>query len=135
MEAPSLNTKNGYITLMSVLIASAVVVSISLALLQLGINASKTMGIIQDTKYANSFARSCAEEALSQIRNSASFSGPGNLSFKEGSCLYNVLNTGGQNRIVNATGTSDMAIRRIFVNINVITPKINVLSWQEVGDF
>ncbi len=135
MEVPILNIKSGYITLMSVLVASAVLVSISLAILELGINLSKTTTTIQNTKLANSFVRSCAEEALNQVRNSSSFSGSGSLNFAGGTCSYNVFNAGGQNRLITATGTASIAIRRISINVNALTPVINILSWREVSGF
>ncbi|MDP1689182.1 MAG: hypothetical protein Q8L47_03565 [bacterium] len=135
MEARVLNINKGYVTLMSVLVASAVVVSIAVGILVLGINSTRTASAIQSTKFANTLARSCAEEALKQIRNSSGYTGSGNLSFSQGLCDYNVTNTGGQNRLVTATGTAVSAIRRISITLNAITPKINVSSSQEVADF
>lgn len=135
MEAQVLNIKKGYVTLMSVLVASAVVVSIAVGILALGTNSTRTTSAIQSTKFANTLARSCAEEALKQIRNSTSYTGSGNLSFSQGSCDYNVANIGGQNRLVTATGTAVDAIRRIPIILNAVTPKISVSSSQEVADF
>lgn len=135
MEVPLLNTKDGYITLISVLVASTVAVSIAVTLLVIGVNASRTTAVLQATKYANTHAKSCIEEALSQVRNSSSFTGPGSIIMSQGSCDYNVTNTGGQSRLINATGIAQSAIRRLSITINSIIPIIGVSSWQEVADF
>ena len=135
MGAPLYDTRRGYITLISVLIVSAIVVSVAVTLLLIGVNATRTTAILQATKYANTLAKSCVEEALGRINLLNSFAGSGGINFGDGSCDYNVINSGGQNRLVTATGTTMGAIRRISVSVDALTPKINISSLQEVADF
>lgn len=80
-------------------------------------------------------ASACAEEGLQQIRDSASFEGSANLSFSNGSCSYNVIARGPNNRNINSSGLSGDIIRKIVVTLDSINPSINIVSWTEVPDF
>ncbi len=75
------------------------------------------------------------EEGLEEIRESTLFSGTGSLALGQGSCEYNVIDLGGQNREINATGTVDATVRKAKATIDTINPQINLTSWQEVDDF
>lgn len=135
MVLPPPDIKSGYITLLSVLIASAVITAIAITLLLSGVNASRQTQTLETSRRANSFAKACAEEALEQVRDSSSFSGSGGLTFGGGTCSYSVVNTGGDSRLVQTTGISASVVRRIKITIDAINPRINVASWQEVTDF
>lgn len=135
MEMLQYDINKGYTTLLSVLIASAVSIAIAITLLFAGINSSREASSLESSKHSNFFAKSCVEEALEQIRDSSSFTGSGNLIFGNGTCDYNISNTGGQNRLITATGTARDSLRRLRVTIDAINPKINITSWQEVADF
>lgn len=129
------NKKKGFITLMSVLIVSAVGLSISISLILLGLGASRSSFALEQSKQAQSLAILCAEEGLQQIRNSTPFAGTGNLTVGLGTCTYTVINLTGQNRTITASGTIGTIIRKIAISIDQINPQINITSWQEVADF
>lgn len=122
---------SGYATLISVLIASAVGISVAVSLLLLGLSISKTAFSEEQLRQAKSLSDACAEEALEQIRASTSFTGSGGLSIGLGSCSYAVANGGGQNRTVTVSGTVGTVVRKATVSITAITPLIVVGSWQE----
>ncbi len=128
----SRKTKNGYITLISVLVVSAISVAVSVSLLLLGLSFSQTSYALQQSNQAKGLANACAEEALEQIRTTTSFTGAGNLTFGLGSCTYTVLSTGGEGRTILASGTVDNTIRKVSVIIDSINPLITASSWQEV---
>lgn len=124
----------GYITLLSVLIAGAVGVSIAVSLLLLGLSSSRTSFVAQQSTQARGLANACVEEALQEIRDS-SFTGAGNLSLGVGTCSYTVTSVGGENRTITTTGVVGTIQRKVKVTIDTISSQINVTSWQEVSDF
>lgn len=126
--------RDGYIALMTVLIAGLAATSITVSLLLLGTSETK-MVISQEVSHrAKAYANACAEEALQQIRSSTGFSGSGVIPFGADSCSYTVTNTGGENREITAIGNASSAVRKIKITITIIVPLIIISSWQEVAD-
>jgi len=125
----------GYITLMSVLIISAVGLAIAIFLILFGLGSSRSSFAIEQSNQAKALANACAEEALQQIRGLTSYIGSGNLTLGRGVCGYTVTSQGSQNRTITASGTVGTIIRKVNIIINDIEPKIQVVSWQEVADF
>lgn len=126
--------KNGYITLISVLILGAAGIAITVSLLLLGVGVSRTSFAHEQSAQARSLANACIEEGMEQIRESTSFTGSATLSFSMGSCIYTVTSQGGQNRTVTASSTVGTVVRKANVVINKITPTITIVSWQEVAE-
>lgn len=130
------NKKNeGFITLMSVLVVGAVGVAITLSIILLGVGSSRTSFAVEQSNQSKALANACAEEALQQIRDSALFTGSGNLALGQGTCDYTVTSQGGQNRTITTVGTVGTIVRKVKVVVDQITPIIQIVSWQEVADF
>lgn len=127
--------KNGFVTLLSVLLIGAVGAATAISLISIGISSSQTTTALERANQAKALANACAEEALQQIRNSTVFSGNGNLALGQGTCVYEVINNGGQNRQINVSANTGTAVRNIEINIDQINPQINVAFWQELSDF
>lgn len=130
-----MSSSRGFATLISILIISAVGLSVVVSLLLLSIASSRTSFSYEQSLQARWLATACAEEAMQQIRDATSFTGMGNLTLGQGTCSYAVTSQGGQNRTIAATGTVSSTIRKVRVVISKITPTITVTSWQEVADF
>ena len=130
-----LNKKDerGYIVLLTVLIVGAVAASIASSLLFLGADASRQVNVKDKSFQSMAISDACAEEALEKIRESGTFTGIGSISFTNGSCSYNVTNTGGTNRQIIASSTVDTVIRKVKITLDKVKP-LNVTSWQEVVD-
>ena len=127
--------KNGFITLISVLVVGALGVAISVSLLLLGLNSSRTSFAYEQSNQTKALANACAEEGLQQIRDSTSFTGTGSLTLVQGTCSYTVTSQGGSNRTITSTGTVGTIIRKVKIIISGINPTITATSWQEVADF
>ena len=127
--------KKGYIALITVLITGAIGVAIATSLLLLGLGSSRTSFALEQSNQAKALANACSEEALQQIRDSTPFTGTGSLTLGQGTCGYTVVNDGGENRTVTASGTVGTVVRKIKIIVNTINPAINLTSWQEVADF
>ena len=135
MELRRCVSKQGYITLISVLIVGAVGVAIATSPVLLGLGSSRTSFAVEKSNQAKALANACTEEALQQVKDSTPFTGSGSLTMGQGTCTYTVTNQGGQNRTITSTGTVGTIIRKVKVIITKINPKITVSSWQEVSDF
>jgi hypothetical protein len=128
--------KNGYLTLVSVLVLSTITLSLSLSMLILGLASSRSSFSAEESLMALALANGCAEEGLQQIRDDTAFTGTNTFNLSNGrSCTYDVSTGGGQNRTIDASGTVDTVIRRVKVTIDAINPQISVVSWQEIANF
>ncbi|MEK7560885.1 MAG: hypothetical protein AAB539_02935 [Patescibacteria group bacterium] len=128
--------QRGFLVLISILILAGIGVAVAVALLFLGIDATRTAGVSEKAAHARALASTCAEIALRVIKDTPGFSGYGpEQLLGQGQCGYQIINTGGENRSVYATGTVGSVIRRSKVIVSVITPEITIDSWQEVVDF
>jgi len=125
----------GYVTLISVLITSAVGIAIVVSVILLGLSNSRSAFLKEQSSQARVLADACVEEALQQIRDSAPFTGTGSVSLGQGDCDYTVVSGGGQNRTITATGTVDNVVRKARVIIDGINPQLSIVSWEEVADF
>ncbi|MFA6594388.1 MAG: hypothetical protein WCT16_04000 [Candidatus Buchananbacteria bacterium] len=122
----------GYILLLSILVVGAVGLAVTLSLLFLGLDASRTVLVVEQVSGARALANACADEALQQIRSNSLFVGSGNMSFNGGICDYTVANTGGNTREIIASGIKNDTFSRLTINISAIYPLITYTSWQEV---
>ena len=128
-------TRDGYITLISILVVGAVGAAVTMSLLLLGLGAARTSFAQEQSNQAKGLANACVEEALQAIRSNASYVGTGNLSLGQGACSYTVSNEGGENRTIIASGIVGIIEKKVKVTIDDINLYINVASWQEVADF
>lgn len=121
-----------FITLISVLILSAVGLSVSVFLILFSVGSSRNSFSSVQSAQARLLAAGCAESALEQIRESTSYSGTTNLSFSQGTCSYTVTLGVGEARTISASGTVGAVVRRLSISVTAINPTITVSSWQEV---
>jgi len=126
---------SGYIALITILIIGAVATVIATSLLLLGIGSARTSFTLGQSEKAKSLANTCSEEALLKIKRNSGYTGTSNLTLDGGNCTYTVTDLGGESREIQATGTVDTVVRKVKIEIDQISPKVNIVSWQEVPDF
>lgn len=119
---------------MAVLVVGAAATAIGLTLLTTAMDQGRAALITQQSAQARDLADACGEEALQQIYTSGSFTGTNSLSQGQGSCNYTVTNTGGSNRVIDATGTVGVVARKIKIYVTITSTSISITSWQEVAD-
>jgi hypothetical protein len=132
MVRPNAAKPRGYILLLSILVVGAVGLAVTLSLLLLGLDASRTVLAVEQASGARALANACAEEALQQIRIDSLFVGSGNLAFNGGICNYTVVNTGGNTRGVTVSASKSNTFSRLAVSISALYPLFTYTSWQEV---
>lgn len=136
MEQQTSEQKNkGFVTLIAVLVVSAIGSAVAISLILLGIGASRTSFSLEQSYQAKTLSDTCAELALQQVRTYSYYSGSSSASLGKGSCDYTVTNDGGNIRTITASGTVGNVTRRVKIIINKIDPLINTSFWQEVADF
>jgi len=127
------NKKNGYITLISVLVVGVVTLAISISLLSSGVNSTKIAITNVKSKQVKALLNVCAEESLYEIRQNSSFVGQNTLSQGLGTCTYDVIDQGGENREIIISAQEGFISRRLNININQIYPVIKISSWEELN--
>lgn len=127
--------KKGYIAFISVVIISAIGVSLMLSVITAGVNASKTDFALQQLSAARGMASSCAEEALQQIFETGTTSSSGSLVIASGTCSYLILSNNGQNITIRSTGLLGTVTSKVLVTVASTTPFLSLSSWEEVADF
>lgn len=131
-----MNSQRGYIALISILIASAIVLLISLSASLLSIGESK-MGL-QMNQASESFylAQSCAEYALIALKNDLNYIGDETLTINGQDCTILPLEgSGNTDRVIKALSNAYNQTRKIRIEINQVNPEIDIKSWQEVANF
>lgn len=127
--------EQGFIVLTVVLVILVIGVVFTTSMVLLGVNSSRSNVVLEQSQRARGLADACAEEALQQIQDSVAYEGSSGLSLGQGSCTYTVVKQIGQNRTVEASGVVGSVSRRVSVELDAITPSINITSWQEVSSF
>ena len=123
--------KFGFATLFSLLVVSAISLTIAISVIISGVGTIKSARSLETSAEARALANACAEEALQMIRDLETYSGTDTIILGNGSCTYIVNNLGGESRSISASGISGESIRKVNVLINAINPVIQISSWQE----
>ncbi len=126
----------GYVVLISVLIVGAVGLAVSVSVLLLSTGAVRTSLALDQSNRTKGYADACVEEALWQIKLDDTYTGTAGLTFDtDETCEYTIIDGGGENRMVQSTGTVKDVVHKSLVTITALDPEIVVSSWLEVADF
>lgn len=128
-----LNSQDGYIALLAVLIIGSAALAISLTLLMTGTDSQRTTLVQQQSRQARLLANACAQESLQVIHDDTSYAGSDTLTQSEGNCSYTVTVTSGTTRTILATGTVSGVVIKVQIYVTIGSSSISITSWQEVG--
>lgn len=120
---------------MGVLVFGAFATSSMLTMFVISTMHTKTTLDLLSGSRARYGAQTCGEEALETIRENPTFAGTSNLAMGAVSCTFTVTHTGVEARSIASSASVGTMIQRIEIQIDDISPQINVTSWQEVADF
>ncbi|MFA6429180.1 MAG: hypothetical protein WCV84_01640 [Patescibacteria group bacterium] len=128
--------KPGFVTLLFVLILSAIGSAIAVSVLLSGVGSTRTSFIVEQSAEARALANLCAEEAIQKLRESSAYTGNETIVAGNGSCfIATVTGSGNANRTVQTVGTVGTIQRKVQVLLSAIRPLVITTSWQEVADF
>lgn len=128
-------SQKGAVLLLTVLIISAVSAAIVATMVVIGIDSTTLGAEYSYSERAQAAADGCAEQALIEIYSTNSFTGTGNATIDGVSCSYEVIDSGGTTRTIQASADYNGAVRRVLITLDQITPQLNITSWQTVSSF
>lgn len=119
---------NGYIAITSMLVVTAVVISVGVLATFSSIgNAQMALGGAQ-ANGARSLAESCMEDVLLKINKTSTV--PSSVSTPQGICTVTTDAQAGSNYTVSVTATKDGRTKKITTSVSRIT-NVSVTSWLE----
>lgn len=125
--------QKGFVSLLFILVISAIGISISTSLILLGINSTRTSLSQIQSAQARGLSNACMEEALQKLRESIYYSGNETLTLTTGNCqIQTITGTGNTNRTIVTTSTVGSSIRKVQTVVATINPAITISSWQEI---
>lgn len=127
--------QQGYVIIISVLIVGTVGLVITVVLALLSNDFYRTSFSLEQSNQSKALSNSCVETALQVVRNDNYYFGTDTVSLGQGTCDYLVIDTGGETREIQSTGTVGNIVRKVRVTVSEINPEILINSWQEVADF
>ena len=130
--ALQVSDNRGFAALIGVLIFGVLAVTTASTLMFAGIQTAKSSLLLRQSYEAQGVADACAEVALRALHDNTSYTGSAMLTLGTGSCTYTVTNLGGVARAVDVTATVARITKTISIEIDQVSPVINISSWREV---
>lgn len=123
--------KNGFSTLLIVILMGSVAISLVLAISISNYQGVKSGISDKDSSKSKALINACGEISLEAIRENNSFTGTSTVLLDGNNCTYIVSNTGGNNRTIIASGYFDSIFRKIEIHTSAFNPLV-ISSWQEI---
>lgn len=126
--------KRGFAVLMIVLVLAAAGLTMASSAAFLGLGSLESAYDFQNGEEALAIADSCMEESLERIRENSLYGiGQGIivLAVFDGSCTISIIDSGGNQRVVETQGIFKEYHRRITANVAVSGNSVVMNSWQE----
>lgn len=128
--------KNGVISLILISIIAFLTLTIVLTISFLSGGDLKLS--LQDYQANQSFylSQSCAEIALMKLKEDVNYNGSENINIQGTNCqIRPILGIGNENRIIQTITNYQNQVRKIQINLAIINPQTQIISWQEVPEF
>lgn len=122
--------QQGFLAISTVLIVSAVALSIGITVSLLAIGEGQSALAVTKGEDTLAFVESCAEDALMNIRASSSYEGNFTITRPEGTCEITVSRAGNV-YTVTAT-TTNTQYKRTIQSVVTRTTTITTTSWKEI---
>jgi hypothetical protein len=126
--------QRGAILLLTVLVIGALSGTIVTSLTLSGIDSAKLANQYSDSITNHYTNESCVEAALLKIK-SDNIVGQETVIVEGNECSFEVINSGGENRTIQAITSLNNITKRHQVTLDSISPQLNITNWQEVESF
>lgn len=123
----------GYALLLSVIIMASITITLVFSFSTLGFVALHQTQYHVSQQTARAVAFGCAERALLDI-HANDFVGSSSATIAGVSCQFSVSDTGGESRLIVAESTVDSTVATVQVTITNISPQIDGVMWQMIGN-
>jgi hypothetical protein len=124
----------GFSTIIAVVIAGAVGLSVVLTLSMLAISSNRIGDSYYYSKKTTALLNSCVTKGLLQTRENTSFTGYQNLEIDGDTCNYSISYLGATKRQIEATATIKNITKKARVTYLIDRTKMVILDWKEVSD-
>lgn len=128
----------GIVALITILVFMAVLLSIGTTIALLGQDQIALAGVYSDGERAFAIADACTEEGYARLKTNVSFTTE-TFTLGGGTCTVVVTNLGGNNRLIDGTGTYNNSTRIVEANVTIkinaagSAKKISINSWNEAN--
>ncbi len=127
--------RNGYVFLVSVLMISAIVISITMSLLLLGLSAEMSGSAVEKSAQAMEIAQSCAERAILALQQGTDYAGDESLAIHGGTCVIHAIGgSGNTSRVICIEGILGRYRHVLEIVIQRVLPSTTVQSFREVDE-
>ncbi len=127
--------KNGFVTLMSIIVIGAVGATITTGIVLMSIRYSQTSDSLFMSNKAKFYASACAEKGLMNFRKNIDYYGNDTLDFADGECFIYPLVLSEGRVTIKAEGTYEGYIGRVQIDVVEIELGLWRSEWKEVEEF
>jgi len=129
-------TKKGFIALTSVLILSAVLLSVSIGVASQSIARADTSFSVTTYHRAYALAELCAEYALIELERTLKYMGDEDIVVSGESCtVHTISGSGSANRVIEVESTVLEHTVKMRVAVTTLYPEAVITSWDVVNNF
>lgn len=133
MSQPTAGNKNGYITLLSVIILMILAVIVISYALYMSIDSQKAYLALRAKTQSKAYAYSCAETALEKLRNDLDYTGNEIINTDGVACtIHQITGSGNYNRTILVSGNSLNHYTRMEIKLTVVNPEPELDYWKEI---
>lgn len=127
-------SERGYIALISVLIAGALMLLVGVGSSLRGIDALNAVSGEESSLRAVLLADACAEESLMRLKADLAYSGNETIIVGGGeTCrILSLLGAGNVNRVITTQGIHNNYVRNVRVDIAEVNPSLQIRTWATV---
>lgn len=129
-----LRTESGYIALISVLVAGALMLLVGIGSSLRGIDTLNAVSGEESSLRAQFLADACAEEALMRLKGDLAYGGNETIIVGGGeTCrILPLSGTGNVDRVITTEGVVNNYVRNVRVDIAAVNPSLVIRTWTVV---
>lgn len=126
----------GFIALTSVLILSAIFLSISISIASRAISGTDASTALYERDKTKFLAEACAEYALMELQRTLNYAGDEGILVGDGSCTVRpITGSGNENRSVEVLSAAGKHVYRMVVAVDEISPVMDLGPQARVESF
>lgn len=122
---------SGFSVLVSVVMVSAIAMSIGISLMFSSSQELKNTEIFQSSIGARALNNACVEEALEKLRHTNGEATEGTLTLGGYTCQYTIASEGGPNTVITATSIVGNVNKTTTITVSGYLSDIAIVSWIE----
>jgi len=128
--------RTGFIALSTVLVLSAIFLSIGIGIASRAISGASVVTALELHHRAEVLADACAEYALIELTRTLNYSGNDSILIEGDTCeILPISGAGNHNRTIETMSTVSNYTHRTKVEVSTVSPTMSIESWVRVASF